>query len=31
MAKEMAEKQYETFNIVTDRSFENDFESATKK
>ena len=31
VAKELAEKQYETFNVVQDRSFESDFERAAKK
>lgn len=31
VAKELAEKQYEAFNIVQDRTFESDFERATKK
>jgi hypothetical protein len=31
VAKELAEKQYETFHVVQDRSFESDFERASKK
>lgn len=31
VAKELAEKQYEAFNIVQDRSFESDFEQASKR
>jgi hypothetical protein len=31
VAKELAEKQYEAFNIVQDRTFESDFERATQK
>ena len=31
VAKELAEKQYQAFNIVQDRSFESDFERASKK
>ncbi len=31
VAKELAEKQYESFNVVQDRSFESDFERASKK
>jgi hypothetical protein len=31
VAKELAEKQFEAFNVVQDRSFESDFERASKK
>jgi len=31
VAKELAEKQYEAFNVVQDRRFESDFERASKK
>jgi hypothetical protein len=31
VAKELAEKQYEAFNVIQDRSFESDFERASKK
>jgi hypothetical protein len=31
VAKELAEKQYEAFNVVQDRSFESDFERVSKK
>jgi len=31
VAKQLAEKHYEAFNIVQDRSFESDFENASKK
>jgi len=31
VAKKLAEKQYETFDIDQDRSFESDFERASKK
>jgi hypothetical protein len=31
VAKELAEKQYEGFNIVQGRSFESDFEQASKR
>jgi hypothetical protein len=31
VAKELAEKQYDAFNITQDRSFESDFERASKK
>jgi hypothetical protein len=31
VAKELAEKQYETYDLAQDRSFESDFERATKK
>ena len=31
IAKELAEKQYETFNVMRDRSFESDFERASRK
>ncbi len=31
VAKELAEKQYEAFNLIQDRSFESDFERASKR
>jgi hypothetical protein len=31
VAKEMAENQFESFNVIQDRSFESDFERASKK
>src|ERR1017187_2195272 len=31
VAKELAEKQFESFNVIQDRSFESDFERASKK
>lgn len=31
VAKELAEKQYDVFNVIQDRSFESDFERASKK
>jgi hypothetical protein len=31
VARELAEKEYEAFNIIQDRSFESDFERASKK
>jgi hypothetical protein len=31
VAKELAEKQYQAFDIARDRSFESDFERASKK
>src|ERR1035437_773358 len=31
VAKELAEKQFESFNVIQDRSFESDFERASRK
>jgi hypothetical protein len=31
VAKELAEQQYESFRIIQDRSFESDFERASKR
>jgi hypothetical protein len=31
VAKELAEKQYDVFNVIQDRSFESDFERVSKK
>jgi hypothetical protein len=31
VAKELAEKQYQAFNLAQDRSFESDFDRASKK